>query len=553
MAISWQRTAITAIAALLVLAGCAKSSEPPPEPPPSAVAEKPAPAPAADPFEARTGCAERSGNPPEGGVGSAVVAGGLCRTYIHTDPTSVMFHLPPEVPEAVARKSLQVEGAEPESVSYYKSPAMGFLAVTLPAGAAGDQVTVRLRGPVGPGGTEADLGFQMKRLPTPRITTEVRYGGEEWKPLQPGSTLPRAPLHLRFHLIGQPKKERVEHAVSDAFRVQGAEWRFSLSWEGDHRLVASVEEPPPQLTFRFDWLEAAHGLQVQRSTTSFHTGAHPPQLVRLDPATGEERPVGEVPADLLEGALSPDGRWAALFATAPDATDREQVWLVDTRTGARRLTGFSSSWVHQRAVWLPDRVLFPTFRGVDLWDLRTHQGSRIESEASLWGPLSPDGRYLPGAVIHHERADEQSLLAPVSIVLVDLERLAVRSFPDVTVTRLRQSDAPPSVGMVWSEGGGRLLLADVGSSGWRSLDTSSGRVEAERAAPPPEAGPRPWPSSVSGWAFRPQTSWGPVLLRSPGGGERQAGQGLVLGWEPNGSLLLVRWENFPHRRMPEGL
>ncbi|MFZ5826265.1 MAG: hypothetical protein ACOY94_18370 [Bacillota bacterium] len=557
----WQRPA-SLLLALLLLAGCSKPpaapQSPEPAPPPAVTAVAPG---AGDLVEGE-GCTPQAGAPPSGGAGSASVREGICQAYLQTDPALITFRLPPSVSELTARASLRIEGAGAERITFREGRDEGYLTVHLPAGKVGDELTIRLDGPLGPTGGPHTLGFRLKRIETPRIITEVRDQAGVWQKLTPGATLPRRELQLRLTLVGGPKRERVEFAVKEALHHRGAPSSHSLVWEGEERLLVTVPEPPPAILFRFDWLEAKHGLQVRRSTIAFYTGEAPPRLVALDPATGKETVVGEAPVDVLRASLSPDARWAYLAATDPTTTEREQVWVVDTESGERWLTPFTADWAHSQVHWLDNLMLLPTTGALQVWDLNAREGRRHESQTWFWGPLSPDRQYLAGSLVDLRRADESTLVAPASIVLFSLEKMAERLYTDAARVKLSQSSKPIYIPMRWADDGQTLLFEDVVSrdpksfeatTRWLALDVGSWQVSdaalpAVRKEPPPA-----WPRAASGWSYRPAHDWGEVKLLSPQGVDHAAGQGLVLGWRADGQLLLIRWENFAYLRRTEGI
>lgn len=554
MATLRQRTAAFALA-LFLLAGCAQPTSPPGEQ--SAPSQQPRAGLPLGETAAKDGCGRESGDPPVGMVNSAYVRQGLCPAYVHTDPARVTFRLPAGVSEPAVRQSLTVTGPAPDKVqvTFNRTRRETVLSVVLPEGKAGDAVTVRLAGPVGVGGAAVEMGFQLTRVETPRIFTEVQVGDEPFKPLEPGATLPRQPLRFRFTLAGQPRRDRVEAVIQEALRQKGVLTPYTTTWEGESRLVVTVQEPPPAIFFPFDWLEAEHGLQVQRSSVALYTG-EAPRLVAFDPVSWQETVVGEVPVDVLHASLSPDGAWAALIALAPDAAYREQVWVVNTRTGQRWLTGFQSLQWYRTVHWLPGgRMLLPTYRAVQVWDLAAAEGKRLESEATYWGPLSPDKRYLAGTAIDPLKVDESRLTTPGSVVLLDTQRMDFRLLPDIALARVRRSEVPTALPMAWD--GGRLLVQDIITphasqqmdvTRWRVIDPASGQVSDDKRASPPKEPPVGWPAQASGWQYKPNLNWGEVLLRSPEGQERSAGQGLVVGWRDDRRLLLIRWANFPYMR-----
>jgi hypothetical protein len=214
--------------------------------------------------------------------------------------------------------------------------------------------------------------------------------------------------------------------------------------------------------------------------------------------------------------------------------------MVETTTG--RLTQLASLQTRDfpEVVWQREGVALFSPGWVQLWSYRDGSIQKSPSAAELWGNTSPDGRFelgwrLSGAGVAKGR------LAPVSVVLHDLGTHTERSYADVVQGTVTWAGVP--LRYAWEAGGEAVLLWDEATGQTVRLDLASGERRPS-ASLLPEAEPFPWRGPAGGWQYR-SNGWGPVIVRSPGGGrESTFGRGLVLGWQGDHRLLVIRWANW---------
>ncbi|HEY3366789.1 MAG TPA: hypothetical protein VGK74_17190 [Symbiobacteriaceae bacterium] len=186
----------------------------------------------------------------------------------------------------------------------------------------------------------------------------------------------------------------------------------------------------------------------------------------------------------------------------------------------------------------------PTGLRVQVLDLATQQERTTVSKAEHWAASSPDGRFLAGFTQHGEREDPKTGLAPSDLIIHDLQTHQEQVFPDAAQVGVRHSEAPPVMRMAWS--------ADS-KPYWKSLNPTTGTIADATSppdVPPAYAPPPPLPPGPTGWTVAQPQGWGAITLKGPQGQTRAAGEGLALGWRPDGSLLVLRWPNAAHRRNP---
>lgn len=547
------------LALLLLAAGCAKSQPPSPAPDPGSAPEATQPGKGAP--ELVSSCNFTVTQPLWAEAFSTQVESGTCITAAHTDSFGVAFHLPPGVTEEAARAALQVTGTAVKSVAFYGQNAGAHMAVNLPEGPVGEEITLRLTGPVGPGGSQADLGFQFKRLETPRVMLELKGENGGWRSHEPGVVLPAQPLLMRLKLHGNPERRWIEERIQQAFRTPKDAATPTpqprVAWEDDETVLLEVTTPIPTIFFEFAGAPAAHGLAVVDSIYTLHLGAAP-RLVALDPATGNERAIAAAVTDIHSAAASPDGEWVVLAGVDPDQIYSSTAWLYETSTGKRWKTQIPTHHSLPHLLWSEGRLVAPGAGTVIARDLATGQESSHESKAWLWGPPSPDGRYFVGVDIHYGRGDQTSMIAPVTVAIHEVATHQERVLPDALRTFVKNSDSEPYYPIHWSGDGSRVLLPNAISrtplsQGWVAIDPATGAMtEAKGTGTMVQPEPPAWVAGPTGWKYR-QGSWGPITVQSPDGTEHHRGDGLGIGWKKDGSLLIIRWPDFPFRRVPSGL
>lgn len=576
-----RRLAALLLVLALGLAACSRSGddrEPSPQepsPPPGQQAGTPAPPPAEKPPESQPP-APAPLVPPEVGTcvpASAVeskpsgyltarsaVTRGICGAAVPEDQFWLSFWLPPGVTEEAARAALQVEGPQPDQYRFWSGSDGGQLEVWFPKGPLGEEITVRLAGPVGPNGAKADLGYQLRRLASPTATAELKVGDGPFQPLLPGATVPAQPLYIRFRFTGNPTPEFIENQIKEAFEPhKDATSRtiFHLQWESPESLLLSLPAPPARTQIAFNGIEGENGLTMRHFAFVLYTG-EPPRLAALDPATGQETALTEVPADILGRNSSPDGRWVLVSALEGDSGYAAGYYLLDTTTATLQKTPLAAHGGYRGGFWLGDRLIWPVVRQVQVYDLNQRAMSEYPSAADHLTSLSADGRLLAGFTLDYQREDPETWLAPATLVVHDLQTHTERVYEDAASVGVPHKSAPPFLSMRFSDDHTALYFQEYvkGSTPeqrivprWMKLDLQSGAVSpADRVPEPAPESPTPAKGST-GWSYV-TNEWGPVLLRSPEGQEQSFGSGLVLGWQPDGKLLLVRWPNFELRRHP---
>jgi len=555
-----------ALALVLTLAaGCSPASAPPAAPEAPAAEAPPVTEPAAEepPATASEPAAEGSLSPADAGeilcpasvdVGVWVVGtykfdavtDGLCTAVAPAEAFDLVLAFPSGVSEDAMRSAVAVASGE---VVRYRFSAGGMI-VRLAAAQPGTVTTVRVRGPVGVGGSTVNLGFGLRREPAPTVAIEVQVGDGPWKPHEPGEFLPPGPARVRLAFgrpVGAPQVEgRIE---SQLMVPAGSEPQ--MTWTDSRTLLLSFAKLPPVLFVDFSAVEDDRGLQF-RDQVLYLRSDTPPRLAALDPASGREEDLGPAPLDILWSTASPDGRWVLLEATRPTSRDDVDVWLIDTATVRARKTDLDESPYGPGYIWFADRLVVAGWDELQEWDLTRHE-RRLLSEASYAGPLSPDGRYLAGRVLHLNRTDPNTWLAPLTVAVYDLATNTERLFPEVGNFRNphRGGDIPIHVPMRWGDDGRSLYVLQYAEDStpdnprtyWAVLDLDTGVLTpADNVPDEPLREPQPV-TSPSGWAFRP-AQWGgrgEVNLVSPQGLEVAYGEGRPLAWLPDDRLLLVRW------------
>ncbi|MFZ5814465.1 MAG: hypothetical protein ACOY93_04100, partial [Bacillota bacterium] len=360
----------------------APSEAPPSDQPSGQEPEQPPPA-----GQRAAGCLKAGPGLPFGRVYDPLlevwVGSGECAVRVHADALRIDFELPLRVTPEEALAALRTRGpSRPESSVFQRGPNR-VLMVEYPPGEPEEQLRVWLEGPLGPAGEQVSLGYTLERLPTPRVRAEYRQGDDRWRPLASGTTLPRAPLELRLHLEGSLEPAAVEERLGQ------------LPWERVARptYLLRLLEPPPHLMLDLNHLPAFEGLRTRNSLLELFFG-EPPRLVALEPETGRETVIGEVPANLEWGRLSPAGDWAALVGLTPENTWGYEVWLLETRTGRLQRPGLAYPIDGTGLFWSAVGLVVPDGGELQLWS--PEEGSRrvIRTKGYSYTALSPDGRRL---------------------------------------------------------------------------------------------------------------------------------------------------------------
>lgn len=316
---------------------------------------------------------------PWGGWASA----GVCPAVADTGATRVRFWLPANVDEAAARAALTYTGPGQPGVTYAHRRDQALLTVLLPPAQPGDAGTIRLDGIPGPEGMPVSLGFALERHPLPTLQVDQLADDGSWQPLAAGTTLPLRPVALRLRFPGA-------WAPMGSIYRQAEQAGVQMAVPDGETVVLTVTDPPPRLHFDLT-TQVSLGPGGWRNWTvwfgvDFGT---PPALVALDPATGAQDLITEVPVDLLASSLSPDGQWALLEVVDPDRPLEAQVWVVDIAAGQRYLTPLRTGVWRYPVAWQPDRVVVPLGATVQTWYLQAARAEVQVYPAGWWTRTHP--------------------------------------------------------------------------------------------------------------------------------------------------------------------
>jgi len=491
------------------------------------------------------GCQNRWTGAPAGNIhyldDHAMVRAGTCVAYVDEHEVMITFTLPREVSEQVVRAALTYEAPTAPTVHFYNEPDRATLEIRFPPGKPSELIAVRLRGSVGQGGTEADLGYQLKRLPNPKVTAEISQDGGPWQPLPRTGGIMGKPLALRLTLIGGPNVEQIKT------RIHKGAGKSPVTFEqpDEHTLIARIETPPPKLEIDLHWVEAMHSLRVQQQAIVLHAAL--PQLVAVDPASGTEHQLGVAPADVEYADISPDKRWAVLASYAPDHSWGDDIWIINLSTGEIKRTGIQVYPLFGPVIWLPNRLVVAQGGTLFTWDLTRGAAEHRSTRAERWQVPSPDNRYIPGYTVDWLREDKD-WLAPATLVIYDTYTGQERVYPDLFRYRVPHKGWSPPHPMRWTEDGKSLLVKD-GLTGALRVDPASGKITPDDVvAPTLKLADMADPRLPDHRGYQRVMDWGPV--KTPDG--KTMGDGFPVGYLHDGRFLLIRWEGMGTRRIRQG-
>lgn len=563
-----KRRILALLLSALLLAGCSRPPTGAPESPASQPSTTPVTAPAVDPTPVTSDSPPKSGES-GGTLGTCVssipeqpygrwdialgkwlwVTSGICPITTDERSREIEFILPPGVDEAVVRAGLTYSGAGQVATRFVHQDVFTRVYITIPHGPAGEQADLILKGTWGPGGKEVDMGFRLTRVTSARVESDMRLGNGPWEPLKGARLIPPQPLSLRFRLAGGVDAAEFEALLATAL----GDTDYKLEKPTPGTIIAVLPDPPRMITIEPDRLKSPYG-PAEGEAFRLYIGV-PPEVVALDPATGQEQVIGTAPPDIWAGSLSPDGRWAMFSTVVPESCYESRVWLMDLTEGTVLETPLRYGYSGTPIAWPSGRLVTASWNQVEIYHLSDGHMETRSVTGRTWTEPSPDGRYLLGYVKHYDR-ERADWHAPITIAVYDLETGQERTFPDVAWAFVTHSGAPPMTRLYWTPDGTGVLINDprgkdhlIGGQAVLRLDLETGTTTPYDLPAPDRAPWRPGPDGFSyqepGWFT---DNWGPVHLRSPGGDKREAGEGLVLGWAPDGALILVRWSNegLPH-------
>jgi len=556
---------------------------------------------------------ETSGVDGEEPAGPAVVSASLSQTRGTSTPVAagaevvvgtryVVFRavLDTEVPPEWWDDHLTVTGVDRSAFS--GSFDGGAVLLEFWEGPPGERVTVTLDSVVLPGGEVGSYEVAFVRVEEPSAAVEVRED-ETWRQVVPGEFLTRRPLEFRVSFTREMDREAVE-AVLRAAGAKEIAWTSAEEEEGEGdedggvAVTFTIPSPPPAVDFdRLTGVRDTFGLPLEGGLPVVFAG-EPPRLYSFDPASGDERPLCALMADISDAAISPDGRH--LLVTAFDRKSLEYAllsWVVEVETG--RLVPLSGwgwwGWVDAGHLL---RLGEDHYEVTDLTGRVLHRGSLPTGWRAA--SLSPDGRTL--AVLVGDWTgypDIPGYLVSHDLVLTDLVSGTQKVIEDLV-----RIYSPPTEGYVfsipaWSPDGTRLaavsdsesesviVLVDLATGSvtlpatlagpaashdhfswspdgrfWLSgdllIETAGGGASA--AAPVAGRG-RPYWSPDGTWLARSDDAmnWGQTRVAAVGGApgptapappEHFLGTTLPCGWDAQGLFYFIRWEAADYRYTP---
>lgn len=539
------RSWVTWIMVLALLAGCraAKPEAPPPVPVEPA---EPAPQPPAAVEEPLPGCQHYSRLPDAPYMlfylahRVAVVQRGTCAVETGESATYLPIGLPVSLTDAEGLAGVVVEPADVlQQTRILRRDGELQIEVGLKAGRPGDRVTVRWRGHAG--GRDLDFGLEINRKANPGVVGEIRVGQAAWQPWTEVMVVTPQPLSFRFKATGGLPLEELRGRVEQVL----GQTKATVEQTGADTLLVAVPAPPPLLYFDFSGLHAPHTSTSLIGYTVY--AGEEPRLVWLDPATGQEQAVGKAPVDTHKSFLSPDGKWALFVAYSPSLWP-DRIYVVNTATGQIHLTPFIDSYWMTDVYWQADKLYFGAYERMQVWHFAEARAETFRSQAMQWGPASKDGRFVPGFAVDMDREDAKTWLAPTTVTIFDVQTGTERTFPDLVKVRVPHSSKPFQLPMGWAEDGSYLLLGEAtgeitGVTGWQTFRLIPATRTLSSHGDPLPAGARwiEWEAGPKGWQRNRIAGWGPVRLKAPDGSERQFGEGMTVGWAPDGRLLVARW------------
>lgn len=376
--------------------------------------------------------------------------------------------------------------------------------------------------------------------PVDRVVVSIRQGSNAWREVESGSSVPQGPYSLQIRLPNGSQVGALEHDLRRALENV----TYTVKRLPPDGLEVDLPEPPPVLSLFLP--------DAVQSQFTLNTGESP-RLVVLNPTTGEEHKLAEIPLNGASATVSRDGRWILVETASPTQQCASQVWEVDTTSGKRHVLPFEAGYFQDVSVWYEGTWYATSGHFINTWETSTGRHERRESAGWIWEGVSPDGRFLSGATYKVGSAPLGGL-ASMTVVVLDLKTGQEKTYPDVAygVPHAHWIDFR----LRWTPDGKGLLLGHHRQPKvveTRLLDLQTGQV-----APSTEQMPKPedpvFISNPNGWQYeRVPGLWGPVNLTSPEGKAYAWGEALPVGWMPDGRLLLIRWENYKHRRLNQCL
>jgi hypothetical protein len=499
-----------------------------------------------------------------------------------TDDFVVNINLNP-VPDVSWFKAVKVEGsAATPNEENYKAGTLWF---RLAEGKAGDIVTITL--PPVEGAEQTVYRFNRSATPTARLDVE-RNGA--WEAATPNQIYPSKNLKLRLTFSSPMDRAIAEQklkapALSPRHPLMD---KAVYNWHDENTLIIQWADAPPVINWSLVGTYDQKGLYLTGPIPAVHTG-EAPYLAAVDPATGKETRLRDVMPQVTTAKQAVGGQ--KLLLTAYDlmggqyAYTLPHFWLLDLKEGttrsidwdwqARFVESTGELKVYKRendgrydqgpispdgTQWLFYRLPEKPVESGQMFEVgievRTPDGKLIKA-------LEPAARVMAGK---YGYGRPQAVWAPdgKSVIFTsDINRQQTELIHvDVATGASRKLATVPTFWNLY--GNGPLLQWQAGrvAAGPTIVDVASGQIirTAESLRTSEGAIASRFLSWDGKYLLHAQAGsynggdWGPILLVSVDSGESiDLGAGLPVGWSADGKALVIRWDAYEYRYVPQGL
>lgn len=520
----------------------------------------------------------------QGGTATVDAAAILLSGLLIPAPTSTWFET-----------HLVFEGIEPSKHQYSVIGDQGNFNFHIPAGQEGDSFRLTIKDVLLDDGTSGDVSVTFCRQTPPKAA--VTYRAEDgWRPVSSGtatgSQIPEgAPLTVRVAFSHAMLTDTVERSLTGPHDKTGqGDWLTGLRWLDDQTLEITADRPAPAMQLNLAGAQDQYGLFVAGGVPNLYSG-EPPRVLAVDPVSGEETRLAEIPPEPNGATLSPDGDLLRVMTWqlrggrgVPDA----QFLLVDLGTGeAQTINPEDPGWD------VPGGIvsIHPDGEG-GLTVVR--QGSEGPQETAITdlGQIdsflaSPDGKWV--AVLTRTGEPAEYPYVPVRFLLVATDDVNHRITLAGEASMYRPGkDGVRLYGPVWSpdstrlaftqptQDGASLVVADMAAGELRTLAASLPGVRSswDPVTWSPDGskilvgqllldaadgqvlqrievidGMPFWSSDGQRLLFGAD-GWSEITVYDLRTGKSTSlGKGMALGWRPDGKAVLMRWPNAQYRLM----
>ncbi len=514
------RRSLSSLVACLILTGCSSKpvvEAPPAVPPPKVEAPPPEPV-APPPVTLSPACTTgEAGSPTIRAYGAfderwTREGPGRCSRVIDLRPLTVYVDVDASSDEE-ALSAVRISGAQQTQApkAFPLSAGRRQVAFHLAGGQALDQVEVAVR----PG-----LTAVMTREPGPALHFSRETPEGAWAPLEPGESLPPGPVRLRIQVTGpimaSPSVVDLRAGMWDEFK----DYRYEAV--SPDTLLITLDSPPPLVRILAASVLSDQGVRLT-GATHFYVGPSP-VLQAVDPTTGKVQELGAAPAEIHAGAISPDGRYAAMVTQLADSDYELTLQVLDLTSGRYIPTGLRVDLLPPEIAFdHQGRLVVPLLERLVLVDPATGRVTEAAPAGVMWDSVSPDARYVVGYRGDPPILGKTGAWTPppaiTEVVLYDLAAGQTRAFP-------AEGFLVQWPGLHWLPDG--QLLLSVTTSDQPGMEKTLARYAID-----PATGER---TPCAGDIPAPRTRWDGSIFR--------------LGALPDGRSLQVFWENASHMRYP---